>query len=40
VVRRLRELAFLLGPGAKTVILLGPVLKIPPELERGDGPRL
>jgi ATP-dependent 26S proteasome regulatory subunit len=34
VVRRLRELAFLLGASAKTVILLGPVLKIPPELEK------
>lgn len=34
VVRRLRELAFALGASAKTVILLGPVLKIPPELEK------
>lgn len=34
VVRRLRELAFSLGASAKTVILLGPVLKIPPELEK------
>jgi ATP-dependent 26S proteasome regulatory subunit len=34
VVRRLRELAFALGSSAKTVILLGPVLKIPPELEK------
>jgi SpoVK/Ycf46/Vps4 family AAA+-type ATPase len=34
VVRRLREIAFALGASAKTVILLGPVLKIPPELEK------
>jgi AAA+ superfamily predicted ATPase len=34
VVRRLRELAFALGASAKTIILLGPVLKIPPELEK------
>ena len=34
VVRRLREIAFTLGASAKTVILLGPVLKIPPELEK------
>ncbi|MFO7631987.1 MAG: ATPase, partial [Caldilinea sp.] len=34
VVRRLREIAFTLGAGAKTVILLSPVLKIPLELEK------
>lgn len=34
VVRRLREIAFALGASQKTVILLGPVLKIPPELEK------
>ena len=34
VVRRLREVAFRLEPSNKTVILLGPVLKIPPELEK------
>lgn len=34
VVRRLREAAFELEAGAKTIILLGPVLKIPPELEK------
>ena len=34
VVRRLREAAFGLEASAKTVILLGPVLKIPPELEK------
>lgn len=34
VVRRLREVAFALTTGNKTVILLGPVLKIPPELEK------
>jgi ATP-dependent 26S proteasome regulatory subunit len=33
VVRRLREVAFALQAGKSTVILLGPVLKIPPELE-------
>ncbi len=34
VVRRLREVAFRLEHSNKTVILLGPVLKIPPELEK------
>ena len=34
VVRRLREAAFGLEASAKTIILLGPVLKIPPELEK------
>ncbi|MEM7129278.1 MAG: AAA family ATPase [Chloroflexota bacterium] len=34
VVRRLREASFDLGTSAKTIILLGPVLKIPPELEK------
>ncbi|GIV79882.1 AAA family ATPase [Litorilinea aerophila] len=34
VVRRLREVAFGLEASPKTVILLGPVLKIPPELEK------
>lgn len=34
IVRRLRELAFKLGASAKSVILLSPVLKIPPELEK------
>jgi ATP-dependent 26S proteasome regulatory subunit len=34
VVRRLREVAFRLEHSEKTVILLGPVLKIPPELEK------
>jgi AAA+ superfamily predicted ATPase len=34
VVRRLREAAFSLEASAKTIILLGPVLKIPPELEK------
>jgi ATP-dependent 26S proteasome regulatory subunit len=34
VVRRLREVAFSLRASPKTVILLGPVLKIPPELEK------
>ncbi len=34
VVRRLREVAFGLEASAKTLILLGPVLKIPPELEK------
>ncbi len=34
VVRRLREAAFALEASAKTIILLGPVLKIPPELEK------
>jgi hypothetical protein len=34
VVRRLREVAFRLQASNKTVILLGPVLKIPPELEK------
>lgn len=34
VVRRLREAAFALGSSSKTVILLGPVLRIPPELEK------
>ena len=34
IVRRLREVAFALTTGNKTVILLGPVLKIPPELEK------
>ena len=34
VIRRLREVAFALTTGNKTVILLGPVLKIPPELEK------
>ncbi len=34
VVRRLREVAFALQKSKKTVILLGPVLKIPPELEK------
>ena len=34
VVRRLREVAFSLQSSAKTVILLGPVLKIPSELEK------
>ena len=34
VVRRLREVAFALGTSNKTVILLGPVLNIPPELEK------
>jgi SpoVK/Ycf46/Vps4 family AAA+-type ATPase len=34
VVRRLREVAFTLQKSKKTVILLGPVLKIPPELEK------
>ena len=34
VVRRLREAAFTLKSSNKTVILLGPVLKIPPELEK------
>jgi SpoVK/Ycf46/Vps4 family AAA+-type ATPase len=33
-VRRLREVAFSLQKSKKTVILLGPVLKIPPELEK------
>lgn len=34
VVRRLREAAFALETSGKTVILLGPVLKIPTELEK------
>lgn len=34
VVRRLREIAFNLSASAKTVILLGPVFKLPPELEK------
>ncbi|MEX1018174.1 MAG: AAA family ATPase [Litorilinea sp.] len=34
VVRRLREAAFALETSGKTVILLGPVLKIPAELEK------
>ena len=34
VIRRLREVAFALQASNKTVILLGPVLKIPPELEK------
>jgi ATP-dependent 26S proteasome regulatory subunit len=34
IVRRLREVAFRLEHSNKTVILLGPVLKIPPELEK------
>jgi ATP-dependent 26S proteasome regulatory subunit len=34
VVRRLREAAFALSASAKTIILLGPVLKIPAELEK------
>lgn len=34
IVRRLREVAFGLATSNKTVILLGPVLKIPPELEK------
>ena len=34
VVRHLRELAFALGASAKTIILLGPVLQIPTELEK------
>lgn len=34
VVRRLREVAFALRASAKTVILLGTVLKIPPEIEK------
>ena len=34
VVRRLREAAFGLEASSKTIILLGPVLKIPPELEK------
>ncbi len=34
VVRRLRELAFALRASSKTVILLGSVLKIPPEIEK------
>jgi len=34
VVRMLREIATKLGSSNKTVILLGPVLKIPPELEK------
>ncbi len=34
VVRRLREVAFALQTNKKTVILLGPVLKIPQELEK------
>ncbi|HXF60982.1 MAG TPA: ATPase, partial [Caldilineaceae bacterium] len=34
VVRRLREAAFGLEASNKTIILLGPVLKIPPELEK------
>ena len=34
VVRRLREVAFSIQSSAKTVILLGPVLKIPTELEK------
>ncbi len=34
VVRRLREVAFRLQASNKTVILLGPILRIPPELEK------
>jgi ATP-dependent 26S proteasome regulatory subunit len=34
VVRRLREVAFALRSSAKTVVLLGGVLKIPPEIEK------
>ncbi|MCL4834507.1 MAG: AAA family ATPase [Caldilineaceae bacterium] len=34
VVRRLREVAFALQPSQKTILLLGPVLKIPRELEK------
>ncbi len=34
VVRRLREAAFTLKPSSKTIILLGPVLNIPVELEK------
>jgi hypothetical protein len=34
VVRRLREVAFALAASSKTVILLGPVLNIPPELQK------
>ena len=34
IVRRLREAAFGLEASNKTIILLGPVLKIPPELEK------
>lgn len=34
IVRRLREAAFLLQTSKKTIVLLGPVLKIPPELEK------
>ncbi|MBV7333257.1 AAA family ATPase [Chloroflexi bacterium TSY] len=34
IVRRLREIAFALGTSEKTVLLLGPVLNIPPELEK------
>ena len=34
VIRRMREVAFALQASNKTVILLGPVLKIPPELEK------
>lgn len=34
IVRRLREVAFALETSKKSVVLLGPVLKIPPELEK------
>lgn len=34
VVRRLREVAFALHTSNKTVLLVGPILKIPPELEK------
>lgn len=34
IVRRLREVAFGLENSKKTVVLVGPVLKIPPELEK------
>ena len=34
IVRRLREVAFGLATSNKTVILLGPVLRIPPDLEK------
>jgi SpoVK/Ycf46/Vps4 family AAA+-type ATPase len=34
IVRRLREVAFALTTSKKTVILLGPILRLPPELEK------
>lgn len=34
IVRRLREAAFSLGSSAKTIILMGPILNIPAELEK------